>query len=419
MKKVGVLRAVLVLALASLCGCDTKNIGHGGFGPGPVTRFNSVSITEAGTDVGAVHAGAVAQFELKLGYTGLEETIEVAWEADGLELQFEADSKQVSSRNNSSSLFEHIDRQFARVPAGTPEGIYPVRFHVTGYRRKAISGEAKLHVIAQDNRPPSFESVSWNGDLLSVVASDPDGDRLFFHAEVISGNIEIGSARNRTDNSIDYPLVARNLISGTDFAIRLTVEDLKTELVETFYESSFDELYLENDTLYALASAGSVSSGDSVRVIVATGITNNRFQYLNGCGVVCENGASYSPWTFDVGDPDDNPDVGSANPIDGVWADMGATAFLLAPDNFITGTDLGNGTSRTDFNITPLGGNDIFVSGILFSFEYSFASAGTYHLGFQAADIVNRTYYTDSSQSEDFFWSDISNDHQYNSIVVN
>src|SRR5690606_15890875 len=98
---------------------------------------------------------------------------------------------------------------------------------------------------------------------------------------------------------------------------------------------AFEPFHLAPDTLYAIATSDRTSAGGNVRVVVATGDTANSFQYLNGCGVLCESDASYVPQSFDVGSPDDTPDVGSANPIDGVWGDMGATSFLLAPYIFI------------------------------------------------------------------------------------
>ncbi|MCB1219433.1 MAG: hypothetical protein H7A35_10545 [Planctomycetales bacterium] len=235
---------------------------------------------------------------------------------------------------------------------------------------------------------------------------------------MLSGVVRVSGPYNTTATSASFSLVSEDILAGGNFSVQVTVQDGRGGEDSDTFNQEFKAFPLEPDTLYAIATSDRTSAGGNVRVVVATGDTANPFQYVNGCGVVCENGASYASTTFDVGNPDDTPDVGSANPIDGVWGDMGATSFLLAPDNFITGKDLGNGSSRTDFNVTPLGGSDITANGILFSFEYTFASAGTYHLGFEAVNIVSRTYYTDASQSEDFFWSDISNDHQYNTIVV-
>ncbi|MCB1219432.1 MAG: hypothetical protein H7A35_10550 [Planctomycetales bacterium] len=287
----------------------------------------------------------------------------------------------------------------------------------TGDGRQA-SDRVNFYVSAGENFFPVLESLSIDNGILTAIGSDNDGDSLYFDAYVLSGQILLGKPFNTTEVSAQWKVELSDKFVGSGWEIQVFVGDGTGASDSGKISGAFEPFHLEPDTLYAIATSDRTSAGGNVRVVVATGDTANPFQYVNGCGVVCENGASYASQTFDVGNPDDTPDVGSANPIDGVWGDMGATSFLLAPDNFITGTDLGNGMSRTDFNVTPLGGSDITANGILFSFEYTFASAGTYHLGFEAVNIVSRTYYTDASQSEDFFWSDISNDHQYNVIVV-
>jgi hypothetical protein len=47
----------------------------------------------------------------------------------------------------------------------------------------------------------------------------------------------------------------------------------------------------------------------------------------------------------------------------------------------------------------------------------AFGKAGTYQLGFQQFDVVNRTYYQDSANTE-YFWSDIDNEGVPNTVVV-
>jgi len=85
--------------------------------------------------------------------------------------------------------------------------------------------------------------------------------------------------------------------------------------------------------------------------------------------------------------------------------------FLLPPDNFFAESDLGGGLVGIDFNVTPIGGSDITTaSGALFSFGATFA-AGENILGFQEASNVDRTYYSDSTQSAHYHWGDIGNDH--------
>ena len=133
-------------------------------------------------------------------------------------------------------------------------------------------------------------------------------------------------------------------------------------------------------------------------IVVATGIPANPFQFMNGVGLVVEDGADYAANSFNVGSVG-----GAADDVDGIWTDMAPTGFLLAPDNFITKKDLGGGTGRIDFNITPLGGSDVTTAdGELFNFEMEFSAAGSYTITFQ-----------------EFLWGDISNSAVANTITVN
>jgi hypothetical protein len=50
-------------------------------------------------------------------------------------------------------------------------------------------------------------------------------------------------------------------------------------------------------------------------------------------------------------------------------------------------------------------------SGALFNFQATFATPGTYQLGFMQTDGVDVTYYTDHNQAPNRFWGDITNVH--------
>ncbi|MEZ5338424.1 MAG: hypothetical protein R3F46_09165 [bacterium] len=402
MKQMGLILAVLVLALASLCGCETLNKGtasphrtqviiHAPVGTGPngpwlfgneTGRFSATTTDPNGPFT----------FDWNFGGAATNTTSTLA----------QAGTSSVNV------IFVSIS---------SPNQFTATVTMTTGDGRQA-SDSVTFSLGPVHTSLPSIDSLTVSGGIVTVSATDPDGDSLTFQAFLDSGNIDIEGPFNETSTSAQWKLSPRDVLTGGNWTITVTADDGNGGTASDSLSGGFDAFPLANDTLYAIATSSSTSTGSTVRIAVATGDTANNFQYLNGCGVVCENGASYAATTFDVGSPDDTPDVGSANPIDGVWGDMGATSFLLAPDNFITGTDLGNGTSRTDFNVTPLGGTDITANGLLFSFEYTFASAGTYHLGFEAVNIVSRTYYQDSTAATDFFWSDISNNHAYNTIIV-
>jgi hypothetical protein len=164
---------------------------------------------------------------------------------------------------------------------------------------------------------------------------------------------------------------------------------------------------LAADTLYAIPLQGSAALGEPVRIVVATGVPANPFQFMNGCRVTAPTGFDYEQNSFNIGVPG-----GQRWDVDGFWAGMNpGGGFLLPPNLFIFGTDLGGGSVGIDFNVTPLGGSDVTTdSGALFNFEATFA-AGTNTLGFQDVGGVSRTYYTDSIAAPDRFWGDITNNH--------
>ena len=405
MKQMGLILAVLVLALATSCDSlvrDTLNVGHGR-GHGATIDIRSPVAT--GPNAPSLFGNETAEFSADI--IGVNGPFNISWRFGGAA----EDTTSVLFNSGTSTvevLLIDLDEETTFTATAT----------LTDSAGIAYSDSVTFTVGPTQNIPPTIDSLTFSDGILTATASDPDNDYLEFSAKVLSGVVRVSGPYNTTATSASFSLVSEDILAGGNFSVQVTVQDGRGGEDSDTFNQEFKAFPLEPDTLYAIATSDRTSAGGNVRVVVATGDTANPFQYVNGCGVVCENGASYASQTFDVGNPDDTPDVGSANPIDGVWGDMGATSFLLAPDNFITGTDLGNGSSRTDFNVTPLGGSDITANGILFSFEYTFASAGTYHLGFEAVNIVSRTYYTDASQSEDFFWSDISNDHQYNVIVV-
>ena len=297
--------------------------------------------------------------------------------------------------------------------AGTRQSIRIMLTDLVG-RSWADSREIEIQMAA--NKPPSIESLAFADGILTATATDPDNDFLEFAAVVQEGAVRVSRPFNVTSSSASFSVIRENIFVGINFTILVTVEDGRGGQDSDTYSQSFKAFPLEPDTLYAIATSDRTSAGNNVRIVIATGSTANSFQYMNGCGVVCENGASYIAKSFDTGTVDGDTEPGA--PIDGVWADMGATDFLLPNDSFIVGTDIGGGLTRTDFNVTPLGGSDITANGLLFSFEYTFASAGNYHLGFEAVSVVSRTYYQDGAADTDYFWSDIDNDHQYNTIVV-
>lgn len=203
------------------------------------------------------------------------------------------------------------------------------------------------------------------------------------------------------------------MLTGHWFAV-LTVADAAGHTFVTpspgveYYvtDGIVNPIELASDTLYALPQLATAAVGEAVRVVVATGIPNNPFQYMTGAGLTMPSDGTYVKGSFNAGAPG-----GEAGDVDGYWAQMApAGGFLLAPDSFIVPVDIGNGRVRFDFNLTPLSGSNQFTAkGALFNAQFSFSTAGTKVFRFQQTQGVKRTYYSDDSH--EYFWGDIANAH--------
>ncbi|MCB1219428.1 MAG: hypothetical protein H7A35_10570 [Planctomycetales bacterium] len=267
---------------------------------------------------------------------------------------------------------------------------------------------------------PSIDSARYEDGIISVHGSDPSGNSLYFVAELASGNVTVEGPFNETAVSAEFHVKVNDILEGGNFVVSVTASCVElpgwgTDTTDVF--GSFDAFPLADDTLYAIATQTQAAVGEPVRIVVATGDTASSFQYLNSCILTWQVGGSYVGQSFDIGAPDDVPE--QAVPIDGVWGDMGATSFLLNLFPIET-MPIGNGLLGTGFYVTPLGGSDITANGLLFNFQMEFAEPGTYTIGIldNPESVVSRTYYQDSTAAEDYFWSDISNNHAYNTIVV-
>jgi hypothetical protein len=171
------------------------------------------------------------------------------------------------------------------------------------------------------------------------------------------------------------------------------------------------------DTLYAIPMQTRVAAGEPVTIVVMTGELANPVLYFPGVRIVTEtaSGFDYVSNSFNIG----AIGGGSGQP-DGAWR---AGAFLMTPDDFYRVVDAGDELSALDFMLIPVGGGAASFgnfSGALFNFQATFTRPGTYKLGFQSFNVVNRTYYQDHNLAPDFFWSDITNDHPAlpNSVTV-
>ena len=305
---------------------------------------------------------------------------------------------------------------------------YVARVTVTDKTGATASTEYHYGVGLPGNRPPQINNALVNDGSLFVSTLDPDGDTVSVNVHDEFGNnlgTQTGDVTEFTinpwlgfwlDREVELTITADDGREGTDSIVRS-------------YQPQ--HVTLADNTLYAVAvsSQGSVvedplssGPGSGVLVVVATGQPDWPFQFLSGVGITCENGSDYVRGTFDAGVPDGVPDGAGVEVIDGIWAGMAPTDLELTPDEQIGGTNrlpAGPGLGRLDFSIRPVEGSDLRdASGVLFSFEIGFSEPGTYHLGFQAASAVSRTYYQDEAGNNEYFWGSISNIGVPNTITV-
>ena len=401
MKNFIVLVALGLLVLVS--SCDTLNIGSG-----QPQRLSITMNAPVGTGANAPELFGSQTATFSASIIGVNGPFNISWNFGG------------AATNTTSTLAvagtSTVTVTFVDLAAATD---FTATATVVDSAGVSQDDSVSFTVGPTQNKTPEILTATFAGGVITVTGTDEDlpDDTLTYTAALDSGDVTIGPATNASNDGATFAVSPNDIIAGGSFTATVTVTDDAGATDTATVNGTFDAFPLDADTLYAIATSTSAGAGDSVRIAIATGDTANSFQYMNGCGVVCENGATYTSNTFDCGAIDG--EAAPNAPIDGVWADMGATSFLLGDDSFIVGEDLGDGTSRTDFNVTPLGGSDITANGLLFNFEYTFASAGTYTLGFEAVNVVSRTYYQDSSAATDFFWGDISNTHDYNTITVN
>ena len=156
---------------------------------------------------------------------------------------------------------------------------------------------------------------------------------------------------------------------------------------------------IPDDSIFALPSQSFCAPGEAVGFEIYTKNAANPFQYMSGARMTMPAGNTYKSMTQNIGT------FGKAiNFADGVWEPMNAFDFLIPPDNFIQISAIGGGLEGIDLNVTPLGGVDLLqATGAMINFELSMNSDSTF--GFQRLDVVARTYYQDSNQSPDHYWS--------------
>jgi hypothetical protein len=261
------------------------------------------------------------------------------------------------------------------------------------------------------NTAPQLSTTVDNAaGTITVGVIDADGDDVTVVATPPAGLTVDNASQTATGGSGDlvFTFSATDPIAGGSGDVTFAADDGNGGTANATATITIGGATLAADTLYAIPLQSSVAAGDPVTIVVATGVPASPFQYVNGTRVLAPDtsGFTYVDNSFNVGVPG-----GQAGDVDGIWSDMNPSGFLLAPDSFIQETPVGNQTAL-DFNVTPLGGNDLTTSeGALFNFQATFSTPGTYQLGFQQFETVDRTYYTDVNTAPARYWGDITNVH--------
>ena len=378
MKKIFVMFAIGLLVLAT--SCDTKNIGIDliGRGPVPVLTAPTTGLEGMGTSTFTVNwAGGTAPYT-------------VAW-------NFGGGAANVGAAAGVSPVSQNVTWNDLAAAAD-----FVVTVTVTDALDQFNVASATVHVIETQNMAPFIDSMVVAGNVLTVTASDPDGDALTVDIAGYTGMT--ADATSVAGDVAAFAFTADDMLVGANSTVDVSVTDGAATTTGTSAAVVIAAFAPAADTLYAIPMAATAAVDEPVTILVYTGATG-AFQFMLNVGLVVPADASYESNTFNVGAIGGNTDD-----ADGVWAAITSNGgFILGPDMLIQpganpedslGTD-----NRFDFNISPLGGTDqASVSGALFNAQFSFSAAGTKTITFQEFNGVNRTYYSDLAASTDTFW---------------
>lgn len=369
--------------------CDTLNIGGALPGWGP-----TVTIGAGPTATGNFSGENFTWTASWVGGTG---PFTVAWNFGA---NFNPTTANANTAGNSDSQTVALNN--AAGATGT------VSITVTDAQNLPGTDTADYAFGAQQNVAPTLTVTGGDGTTsITVQADDADGDSVTITPTVGAGFTAPAAQTVAAGASATFNFSATDVFGGGNATATFDGDDGNGGTAQTTANVSQAAIVLAADTLYAVPLQGSAGAGDTVTVIVATGVPANPFQFNNGTRVTAPTGFAYVSNTFNIGMPG-----GDAGAVDGFWTAMNpGGGFLLAPDNFITETDLGGGLIGISFNCTPIGGSDQNASsGAIFNFGANFG-AGANTLGFAEADgPIKRTYYSDGAATE-YFWGDITNNH--------
>ena len=312
-----------------------------------------------------------------------------------------------------TSPFEHSFMMLN--PSKTDTASYTYEVIVTNPMGFTAIATGSYSVGPNTDEPPLVESavyVAAQHALTVTVADADDGAVLTVSVTEPAGMTVDASSKTAAATgplTAVFYFSADDPLAGAGGDTTVTVSSSDSELVsQQEVLISIAPFALAADSLYAIPLKSSVAIGEPLTVVVATGIPANPFQFMNGIGLTVEADAQRAELPFwnagAVG--------GEFSAPDGFWAAMAPSGGFMQPIdgwNWIIPTAIDGGRERWDFNLSPLGGSDLTsASGALFNVTFTFSEPGTKTFGFQEADAIKRTYYSDFSGTE-YFWGDIGN----------
>jgi len=415
-----------------LAGCGTQNVG-GNVAPGE-TMSASVSVT------GELRGGETAVWAVAITggtppYTLTLDPGGGTWEDPPRDVEVEtgysAEFTMVNLDISQSRLYNY------NATITDAEGQYVI----TGGSYSVMPLIPVLEIVELYNGSPG---ATYQLVILSVRANEPDVEELSVSVaatagieilgteEVAAANDGVMELRSAADaypgqvRTWDFhiPVWSTDVIDGSSGVITVKVKDSwGQEVTEELAIQLPGRYVLPFHSLAAIPLDTRVNVDEPVMVVVACGEfpADKPFGYIGGIGLTMEAGGDVVDDSINPGAPGDPEQSG----IDGIWLKqdpqpVGFSNWYIMP--VLPRHEIAGGRVRVDVNVDPLGFGETADGGCLLNLELSFSEPGTYTLGFEEFNEVNRTFYSDYDDTEDNsnFWADISNDYSGipNSITV-
>jgi hypothetical protein len=406
MARLHLLAGVLLAFIALATGCrETLNVGTVAV---PTWDNAGSAFTVSVTVPGNARGGAAGNFVVNI--TGGTAPFEVTY-------AFNAGVTPRTTTRNINGRTDTLSVTFDDVSSDTPVSLTVTvkdANNRTGTRTRTFT----LRPGGAANTNPTLAAIADDATCsVAVTVTDADGDDVVVTPTAPAGFNAVGAQTAAGGTGIlTFTFTPTDPVAGASGDITFAADDGAGGTGAATATLTCAAQTLAADTLYAIPSSNTVTAGTPVTITVYTGDPTNPFLYLNGTRVIVSDtaGFAYVDDSFNVGAPG-----GDTGDVDGIWSQLPNTpeSFLLPPDSFIGEVNT-SGQTAIDFNVTPTwaatedASYDLQTgSGALFNFQATFATPGTYQIGFMEHDTVDVTYYTDHLQAPNRLWTDITNVH--------